>query len=430
MRNKFQSGLLVLSGVMLAACGGGGSSSVPPVVVTPPPSNSAPVFSSASSVSVEENALNEFYTVTATDADNDTLDFEMSGGADIDKFEFSSTDGLSFENPPNFESPVDQNGDNVYEVEFTVTDGNGGSAVLMLSVTVTDVETETVRNKDVVFDNALVTQNVLYRTVGTGAEAVNLYMDIFTPEGDTATDRPAMIFAFGGGFVAGDRSQVAVLAANYALRGYVAASIDYRLFTNGTPTEIQLLDTSVKATQDMYAAVRFFREDGTGPNIYGVDPDNIFVGGVSAGAVMAASVGILDEDDTIVSTTLAPLLGSGGLYGDNATEQESSVQGVLSISGATLDLEAIDTESAILYAAHEELDPVVPCGTGAEGSSSTGLEVSGGCAMVPAYQAVGVPAELYLLESVAAHVGFTPQQFLEILQGGADLFYANVISRD
>jgi len=254
MRNKFQSGLLVLSGVMLAACGGGGSSSVPPVVVTPPPSNSAPVFSSASSVSVEENALNEFYTVTATDADNDTLDFEMSGGADIDKFEFSSTDGLSFENPPNFESPVDQNGDNVYEVEFTVTDGNGGSAVLMLSVTVTDVETETVRNKDVVFDNALVTQNVLYRTVGTGAEAVNLYMDIFTPEGDTATDRPVMIFAFGGGFVAGDRSQVAVLAANYALRGYVAASIDYRLFTNGTPTEIQLLDTSVKATHCFYPA--------------------------------------------------------------------------------------------------------------------------------------------------------------------------------
>ena len=80
--------------------------------------------------------------------------------------------------------------------------------------------------------------------------------------------------------------------------------------------------------------------------------------------------------------------------------------------------------------AHEELDPVVPCGTGGEGSSSSGVVIAGGCAMLPAYDALAVPAELYLLESVAAHVGFTQAQYGEISQGSADLFYANVISRD
>ena len=426
-----RSGLFVLTAAILSACGGGGSTSTP-APVTPPPSsnNNAPVFSSSSAVSVAENTVTSFYTVTATDADNDTLDITMSGGADMNQFEFGTADGLSFENPPNFENPTDQNGDNIYQVEFTVDDGKGGSAVMTVDVTITDEAQEMIRKKDLVFGRALVEQNVLYRTVGTGTSATDLYMDIFTPEGDTNTDRPVMIVAFGGGFIEGDRDQVAGIAANFALRGYVAASIDYRLFQNGTPNDIELLTASINATQDMYAAVRFFRDEGTGSNQYGIDPNKIFVGGISAGAIMAVAVGVLDEDDQAVSGLLAPFLGSGGLYGEGATARDSAAQGVLSISGAALDLNAIDTESAILYAAHEELDPVVPCGTGGEGSSSTGLVISGGCAMVPAYDALAVPAELYLLESVAAHVGFTQAQYGEILQGSADLFYANVISRD
>ena len=427
MRYRLQSGLLVSLAFILAACGGSGSSGGTPVSLLPPPfTNSAPVFSSAASVMVPENTLTDFYTVTAADADGDAVNITITGGADIEQFEFTSTGTLSFKTPPNFENPTDSNGDNVYDVEFTATDGNGGSAVLSLSVTVTDEADEKVRNKDVTFNRADISTNVLFHTVGT----TELRMDIFTPRGDTATDRPVIIFAFGGGFVEGDRTQVAFLAANFALRGYVAASIDYRLFENGTPNDNELLAASIEATQDLYAAVRFFRADGEGANTYGVNPDRIFVGGVSAGGVMAASAAILDENDEAVRNTLAPLLEDGGLYGDDATERESAVQGALSISGATLSLDAIDADSAVLFAAHEEFDPVVPCGTDGEGSSSTGLVVSGGCVMVPAYEAVGAPAELYLIESVAAHVGYTPGQFLDILQGAADLFYANVISQE
>lgn len=79
---------LLLAGVV--SCGGGGSSGAS---TTPPPggstgttgssntpaTNSAPVITSADSITVHSGTTTSFYTVTATDADNDTLTYSISG---------------------------------------------------------------------------------------------------------------------------------------------------------------------------------------------------------------------------------------------------------------------------------------------------------------------------------------------------------------
>ena len=128
----------------LAGCGGGGGGgssgggSGGGGTTPPPPANRAPVFTSAASVSVAENTAGIFYTATATDADGDALSYSLTGGADLARFGITGSGALSFAAAPDFEAPADSNGDNVYLVDISVSDGKT-STVQSLSVTVTDV---------------------------------------------------------------------------------------------------------------------------------------------------------------------------------------------------------------------------------------------------------------------------------------------------
>jgi hypothetical protein len=55
-------------------------------------------------------------------------------------------------------------------------------------------------------------------------------MDIYTPLCNTNVS-PLVLVIHGGGFIAGDKNEVNItkICKNYAERGYVAASINYRL---------------------------------------------------------------------------------------------------------------------------------------------------------------------------------------------------------
>ena len=78
-------------------------------------------------------------TVTADDTDLDTLTYTITGGADAAKFTLNSSSGvLEFTVAPDFETPTDADTDNIYIVEVTVSDGNGGTDLQTLYVGVTD----------------------------------------------------------------------------------------------------------------------------------------------------------------------------------------------------------------------------------------------------------------------------------------------------
>ena len=62
------------------------------------------------------------------------------GGADAARFTINAANGdLAFVTAPDFEAPADANGDNVYLVQVQVADGNGGTAVQTVAVSVTNV---------------------------------------------------------------------------------------------------------------------------------------------------------------------------------------------------------------------------------------------------------------------------------------------------
>ncbi len=103
--------------------------------------DNAPIFSSASSISINENDTSGI-TVTVDDADNSSIfvqTFSLSGGDDQASFTIDSSSGaLSFINAPDFETPTDSDANNIYLVEVTLTD-DPFVISQSIEVTVTDV---------------------------------------------------------------------------------------------------------------------------------------------------------------------------------------------------------------------------------------------------------------------------------------------------
>ena len=79
-------------------------------------------------------------TVTSTDVDaSATATYTISGGADASKFAINASTGvLTFVSAPNFEGATDAGGNNVYDVQVTVSDGSL-TDVQDIAVTVTNV---------------------------------------------------------------------------------------------------------------------------------------------------------------------------------------------------------------------------------------------------------------------------------------------------
>lgn len=128
--------LAVVSALAITACGE--SETPPPPPAPAPVTNAAPSFSSPATTSVEERSDSVFYTATATDADGDAITLSF-GGTDAASFTFDSASGeLRFTEAADFETPADNDQDNIYDVTITASDGTA-STDLDLQVTVTDV---------------------------------------------------------------------------------------------------------------------------------------------------------------------------------------------------------------------------------------------------------------------------------------------------
>lgn len=114
-----------------------------------------------------------------------------------------------------------------------------------------------------------------------------LEMDIFRPT-DVWGQLPAVVCIHGGGWANGNRASHVKLAQALAVRGYVAATISYRL-SGETPFPA--------AIQDCKAAVRFLRAHA---KEYGIDLENIGAIGLSAGghltALLATSNGAIEVE--------------------------------------------------------------------------------------------------------------------------------------
>ncbi len=161
----------------------------------------------------------------------------------------------------------------------------------------------------------IVEENITYGRAGD----TELKLDLARPIGDGPF--PAIVFIHGGGWSGGDRRAYREQIREAARRGYVAATISYRLMQfdhakRETTTATQNFPAQI---HDAKAAIRWVRAHA---DRYHIDPDRIGVTGASAGGHLSLLVGLTDP--------------SSDLEGDSGNPGWSSrVQAVVNVFGPT-----------------------------------------------------------------------------------------------
>lgn len=171
-----------------------------------------------------------------------------------------------------------------------------------------------------------------------------------------------------------------MIADRFAKRGYVTASINYRLrstiYTWGDP---HLTAAIHDAQYDAQAAVRWFRANAA---TYHIDPNRIAIGGYSAGAIASLYVGYNSGDP-----------GDSGNPG-----YPSTVLSIVDVCGALEDTSLMDAGEPPVLIVHGTSDVVVPY------LYTTNI--------VARAQVVGIPVELHTLAGASHFVwdeGYTEQ---------------------
>lgn len=175
---------------------------------------------------------------------------------------------------------------------------------------------DSTRYKSPIFDSLEIQRcTELYVTVSdsanpaTDSNAVDLYMDVYyNPNDCQCCHRPAILLGASGGFYTQDRRNALMvdLGYDYAQRGYMVFTYDYRTGFydccnpdsllawacrySGDPVQIE--NAVYKAQQDVTTAIVYLKANAAR---FGIDPDQIIVGGMSAGAVNALNVAYLDQ---------------------------------------------------------------------------------------------------------------------------------------
>jgi acetyl esterase/lipase len=150
-----------------------------------------------------------------------------------------------------------------------------------------------------------------------------LLLDICEPGEHSSGLLPAVVLIHGGGWISFDKSTMQTMGMFLARSGFVAFSVDYRLFHGSENLWPAQLD-------DVQRAVRWIRANAAK---YGVDPQHVGAFGHSAGAQLAALLGMEDTRDN---------------SDPNLAKYSSKVQAVVDVSGPT-DFTAHDDPEALAF---------------------------------------------------------------------------------
>lgn len=258
-----------------------------------------------------------------------------------------------------------------------------------------------------IFDSVTVTTVQFGEGVNADGDLQQLYMDIYEPAGDMTTKRPVIIFAFGGGFVQGSRTDwyVREVCEHFAKSGYVAVANDYRLGIN--PLEILFLQHMrifFRPMQDMRATVQYLKADFSelGDN-FRIDTARIIIGGASAGGITALMTSHCDRPEKMAEMgNLSALDAFGGFHATSGLYPQYSWKGLatVNVSGALINADWVEPGQIPIISAHGDADNIVPYGYGPLGGGLLGgvFDLQGSAIVHQRAEEVGVCNYLFTME--------------------------------
>lgn len=232
----------------------------------------------------------------------------------------------------------------------------------------------------------------------------NIRLRVYYPTDLPAAERrPLVVLIHGGYFIWGNYLDFDGLAKSLAEKGFVAATVGYRLCNRtdcvlaratNYPCNVSwpysFVPTAYVAAVDVHDGIRWLQERAA---TYHIDPDKIIVGGHSAGAYTALNVAFMDQDEV---QQVIPSAGVSGKYLGEPLDPVTGIRACIPLVGAIFDLDWIGTKEiteqgiavGIVHGTNDgvvayDSGPPVPC------CQTYGGIVYGGCSIAKHIRALG-----------------------------------------
>ncbi len=157
-----------------------------------------------------------------------------------------------------------------------------------------------------------------------------LYLNVWTGASSAAEKRPVFVWIYGGGFSSGSAACAIYDGLEYAKKGIVFVSINYRVGALGFMAHPELTKEGNGTSgnyglMDQVAALQWIKENIAA---FGGDPANVTIGGQSAGSI---SVYALIASPSARGLFQRAIAESGGIFGSfkSGTLEEGEQTGIV-----------------------------------------------------------------------------------------------------
>lgn len=194
---------------------------------------------------------------------------------------------------------------------------------------------------------------------------LELCLDLYQPQNSKKGKHPFILFLHGGAFYVGDKQYAPMVdwCRHFASLGYVTASMNYRM--GFLPTKYDIERAGYMAIQDANAAMRFIVSHA---DEYGIDTDELYLAGTSAGSITALNLVFMREENRPDASR-----GKDGLFKRERNEDLGSltssgndikadfhIRAIANMWGAVNDLSILNNSHTDIVSFHGDADQLVP----------------------------------------------------------------------